>query len=160
MQLTAGNLMTLDGQLLPFARDLREALAVYARRRWPTNTSGNAAKAWGISKQTAVNLLKGHASDATLTRVFRAGGWELVLPVIGAVIGHPVTDFFRNQTREAAKEHAQAEQHERDASQAYRLLGRALVVDRRPAGASPASTREAGDGDRAARPPQARRLAG
>lgn len=122
MSLTADGIMSLDGQMLPFSRDLREALAIYARRTWPVNTSGHAAKAWGIPKTTAANLLKGHASDATVTRIIRAGGWALALPVIGAVIGEPVQAFFHDQMRRAAKEAARAQEHERLAQAAWTRL--------------------------------------
>lgn len=122
MTLTADTIMTLDGQNLPFSRDLREALAIYARRTWPVNTSGHAAKAWAIPKSTAANLLKGHASDATVTAIIRAGGWGLALPVIGAVIGEPVHAFFREQMRQAAKEAERAKHHEQLAAIAYRRL--------------------------------------
>ncbi len=99
MAQTMEAIMTLEGQLLPFARDFREALAIYARRTWPLNTSVHAAKAWGIDKTTAKNLLKGHASDATITRVLRAGGWAMALPVIGAVIGHSAEQFLEDERR-------------------------------------------------------------
>lgn len=114
--------MTFGGQNLPFAQDLREALANYARRTWPVNTSGHMAKAWGVSKDTAKNVLKGHASDATVTKIIRAGGWAVALPVIGAVIGEPVHTFFRDQMKEAAKQAERAKHHEELASAAYRAL--------------------------------------
>lgn len=122
MTLTAENLMTFDGQMLPFSRDLREALGLYARRTWPLHTSVHASKAWGVSKETAKNLLKGHASDATVTLILRKGGWALALPVIGAVIGEPVHAFFREQTRQAAREAEHARAHEVLAEAAYRRL--------------------------------------
>lgn len=122
MTITANGIMDLDGQLLPFSRDLREALGVYARRKWPLNTSVHAAKAWGVPKTTVANVLKGHASDATVTAIIRAGGWELALPVIGAVIGHPVDQFFRAQIKSAAREAERAEHHEQLAAAAYRRL--------------------------------------
>jgi hypothetical protein len=122
MTITADAIMHLDGQLLPFSRDLREALAIYARRTWPTNTSGHASRAWEIPKSTAANLLKGHASDATVTKIIRAGGWGLALPVIGAVIGEPVHAFFREQMRQAAKDAERAQEHEYLAAAAYRRL--------------------------------------
>ena len=147
MTMTADGIMTLDGQMLPFSRDLREALAIYARRRWPVNTSGHAAKTWGIPKSTAVNLLKGHASDATVTRIIRAGGWELALPVIGAVIGQPVHSFFREQMRQAAHEAEKAQHHERLAQAAYgRLAGPAAD----PGGSRPARADARGVGVEAA----------
>lgn len=122
MSLTADGIMNLDGQMLPFSRDLREALAIFARRTWPVNTSGHAAKAWGIPKSTAANLLKGHASDTTVTAIIRAGGWGLALPVIGAVIGEPVHAFFREQMRQAAKDAERAALHEQLAAAAYRRM--------------------------------------
>lgn len=99
MSVTFEEIMSLDGQNLPFARDFREALALYARRTWPLNTSVHAAKAWGIDKTTAKNLLKGHASDATITRVLRSGGWAIALPVLGAVIGHSAEQFLQDERR-------------------------------------------------------------
>lgn len=125
--------MTLDGQMLPFSRDLREALAIYARRTWPVNTSGHAAKAWGLPKTTAANLLKGHASDATVTKILQAGGWALALPVIGAVIGQPVHAFFREQMKHAAQEAERAQHHEHLARAAYRRL-EAVAADPGPVG--------------------------
>lgn len=122
MTITTAEIMTLGGQNLPFAQDLREALSNYARRTWPVNTTIHAAKAWGVSKDTAKNVLKGHASDATVTKILRAGGWELALPVIGAVIGEPVHAFFREQMKQAAKEAERAKQHEELAQAAYRRL--------------------------------------
>jgi hypothetical protein len=134
MTFTASEIMDFDGQLLPFSRDLREALGVYARRRWKLNTSVHASKAWGIPKSTVANLLKGHASDATVTKIIRAGGWELALPVIGAVIGEPVHAFFREQMRLAAKEAERAQHHEHLAETAYRRLARDAAVARQDRG--------------------------
>jgi hypothetical protein len=98
--------MHLDGQLLPFARDLREALGIYARRTWPLNASGHASQAWGIPKSTAANLLKGHASDATVTAILRAGGWPLALAVIGATIGQSFDDHLTQEREKLANERA------------------------------------------------------
>jgi hypothetical protein len=152
MTMTADTIMHLDGQLLPFSRDLREALAIYARRTWPLNTSVHAAKAWEIPKSTAANLLKGHASDATVTRIIRAGGWGLALPVIGAVIGEPVHAFFREQMRQAAKDAERAEHHELLAQAAYRRLARDV--------ADPGAPREEGRSFRAMGPKASRRMGG
>jgi len=101
--------MDLGGQILPFARDLREVLAVYARRRWTLNTTGQAAKAWGLPKSTVANLLKGSASDATVTAILRAGGWSLAIAVIGATIGESLDQFIDSERERLA--------HERNESQ-------------------------------------------
>lgn len=112
MQLTADRIMTSDGQELPFARDLREALAIYARRSWPLNTSGQAAKAWGLSKTTTANLLKGHASDATVTAVLRAGGWSLAVAVVGATIGQSLEDHLTQEQERLRHERRAFEERE------------------------------------------------
>ncbi len=114
MAVTANQIMTLDGQLLPFSRDLREALAVFARREWPLNTSVHAAKAWGIPKTTAANLLKGHASDATVTAIFRAGGWAVALPVLSAMIGEGVDTFITTERRKHVERARRAQTLSRD----------------------------------------------
>ena len=142
MTTTTADLMTFGGQGLPFAQDLREALANFARRTWPTNTSGHMAKAWGISKDTAKNVLKGHASDATVTKIIRAGGWSVALPVIGAVIGQPVETFFREQIKKAAREAERAVEHEQLAAAAYRSLA-ARSANPGPDRDAAASAREA-----------------
>ncbi len=104
--------MTADGQELPFARDLREALAIYARRTWPLNTSGQAAKAWGLPKTTTSNLLKGHASDATVTAVLRAGGWPLAMAVVGATIGQSLEDHLTQEQERLRHERRAFEERE------------------------------------------------
>jgi hypothetical protein len=130
----AMEIMTDCGQSLPFARDLREALGLYARRTWPLNTSGHAAKAWGIDKATAANLLKGHASDTTITRILRANGWSMAIPVLGAVIGQSLEDHVTNEIRKVADEReafaaqeaqlVRLETHLRGGSAAVRRVGR------------------------------------
>jgi len=152
MTITADGIMSLDGQMLPFSRDLREALAIYARRTWPLNTSVHASKAWKIPKTTAANLLKGHASDATVTAIIRAGGWALALPVIGAVIGEPVHTFFREQLKHAAREAERAKHHEELAQASYRRLAGAA--------ASPGEDRRTWAPAGEVRSDKARRLAG
>ena len=97
MTVGALGIMTDGGQNLPFSRDLREALSIYARRTWPRDTAKAAAREWGLSSTTAANLLKGHASDATVTRVLRAGGWRLASAVVGAVIGQSYDDFIHSE---------------------------------------------------------------
>lgn len=121
--------MTDGGQNLPFARDLREGLAVYARRHWRTNTAKQAAKAWGLPHATAANLLKGHASDATVTRVLRAGGWRLASAVVGAVIGHSYDDFLNTELEAIADERARIEQQDRDLRARWSAVQARRAVD-------------------------------
>lgn len=112
-------IMDGGGQLLPFARDLREALGLYARRTWPRDTAKSAAREWGLPLATASNLLKGHASDATVTKVLRAGGWRLASAVVGAVIGQSYDDFLHSELEAIAHERARIEDQETRIRQRY-----------------------------------------
>jgi hypothetical protein len=149
MAVTADDIMDLDGQILPFSRDLREALAIYARRTWPLNTSGHASQAWKIPKTTAANLLKGHASDATITAVLRAGGWPLALAVVGATIGQSLDDFIASEKARLRHERAQHEERERRLVEvAEHLLARRPVAS---AGGAEPRTWKSGEMVRASR---------
>lgn len=106
MAVGATEIMDLGRQNLPLARDLREAVAIYAKRTWPVNTAVHAARAWGISKDTARNVLRLAASDTTITTILRAGGWQLALAVIGATIGQTLEDHLERE-RNAHEAHAE-----------------------------------------------------
>ena len=137
-------IMTSGGQELPFVRDLREALGLYARRKWRRDTAKQAAKAWGLPHATASNLLKGHASDATVTRVLRAGGWRLASAVVGAVIGQSYDQFLHQELEAIAHERAQFDTREADLRRRYaavrarRAVGSAGLVLASPPSAEPA----------------------
>lgn len=122
-------IMTSGGQELPFVRDLREALGLYARRKWRRDTAKQAAKAWGLPHATAANLLKGHASDATVTRVLRAGGWRLASAVVGAVIGETYDDFLQSELEAIAHERARIEQQDRDLRARWSAVQARRAVD-------------------------------
>ena len=131
MTVGALGIMTDFGQTLPFARDLREGLAIYARRTWPRDTAKAIAREWGLAATTAANLLKGHASDATVTRVLRAGGWRLASAVVGAVIGQSYDDFIHSELEAIAHERAHFDAREADLRRRY-----AAVRARRSVGAA------------------------
>lgn len=114
MPLTASEIMTDGWQDLPLQRDLRDALATYARRTWPRDTAKNAARAWGVPLSTAQNILKGHASAATLSHVLRAGGWSVATAVVGAVIGQGLEEFIAAEKTRIRRERRNYEaRHER-----------------------------------------------
>lgn len=112
MTSTAIQIMTDDGQNLPLARDVRDALSAWAKREWPNNTAKRAAKAWGVSHSTAVNILKGHASASTLTHVLRKGGWGMAHAVIGAVIGESFEGWLNQEQGRLARARREHEAQE------------------------------------------------
>lgn len=117
-------------------RASRDALAVYARESWPTNTAKHAAREWDLSLDEARGVVAGRASQSTIDKVYKHpnGGWRVVLPVLGSVIGHGVDAFFREQMRLAAKEAERAHEHEQLAQAAYRRLAHDIADPREDRG--------------------------
>lgn len=75
--------LPLDAQI--FDRTLGEAMADIARHRYPRDTAKHIARAWGIDASTATNVVRGHCSERTLTKAFKAEGWPLIA-ALGAVV--------------------------------------------------------------------------
>lgn len=124
MQITS-----LRGTNLDLDARRRDALANYARLA--AEDAGMAPQAWvrktwGFEAYEAKHLLRGDASEPMWERILKGKGphtgWAVAIPVMGAVIGAPIHDFFREQTRIAAQEACLAEEHERLAAIAYRRL--------------------------------------
>jgi hypothetical protein len=118
-------------------RASRDALAGYCRAEWPSNTAKHVAREWSLSLDEARGIVAGRASQATIDKVFKHpnGGWRVVLPVLGSVIGHGVDAFFKEQMRQAAREAARAQEHEQLAKAAYRRLEARSVDPREDRGA-------------------------
>jgi hypothetical protein len=132
----------------------RDGLASYCEARWPVGRRKSVAKEWDLSADEARSVCEGSASQATLDKVWRhtRGGWTVLLPVMGAVIGQPIHEFFRAQNERAAREAASALEHERLARTAYR----ALASD----AAGPGEGRRSWKGAREVGASEARRVAG
>lgn len=84
---------------------LRDALATYAKLRWPTGTAKFAAREWGLSLDEAKGAVNRRASLTTLDKVLRHpnGGWAIALPILGAVIGHGADVFLHNERKRHAE---------------------------------------------------------
>jgi len=100
----------LGGELI-----LRDALATYARLRWPTNAAKHAAREWGLTLDEAKGLVAGRASQATIDKVLkhRNGGWKVAIPILGATIGQELDGFLAAEQRRLADEREQYERRER-----------------------------------------------
>jgi len=129
MTVTAMQITSLRGTNLDLDSRRRDALATYAR--YAAEDAGMAPqtwvrKTWGFEVYEAKALLRGDASEPMWERILKTkgphGGWSVALPVMGAVIGCPVHEFFREQTRLAALEAKRAHEHEQLAETAYRTL--------------------------------------
>lgn len=91
-------------------KQTRDALATYCRLRWPHHTAKQAAREWDLSLDEGRGIVAGRASQTTIDKVWKHtnGGWSVLIPVLGAVIGQPVEDFFaseKTRIRHARREH-------------------------------------------------------
>lgn len=80
-------------ELIP--RTMGETLAKMVRGRWKHATAKQVAAAWDLDPTTAANLIKGHASERTLTKAIKAEGWELL-----EALGHALTGQTHHEWEE------------------------------------------------------------
>lgn len=116
MQLTAQMILTDFGAKLALDQRRRDALAAYARAAHSRTQTRWGAQAWveaqwGLTDYEAKHLLKGNASEAVWERIVKHpnGGWSVVIPVMGAVIGMSLESYIEQQAKEAAREREQWE---------------------------------------------------
>lgn len=123
---TAVEILGSEGEKYPFLQldRTRDGLAAYCARRWPVGRRKSVAREWGLSADEARSVCEGSASQATLDKVWRhpQGGWTVLLPVMGAVVGQSIHDFFRAQMLAAAKAQQDALEHEKLAQAAWSRL--------------------------------------
>lgn len=92
-------------------RATRDALATYVRLRWAQHTAKHVAAEWDLTLDEAKGLVAGRTSLATLDRIFKhkRGGWAVILPVMGAVVGQTIEQFTASQIEEIRHERAELE---------------------------------------------------
>lgn len=118
-----------DATILGLDRATREALVIYCARRWPIGRRKAVEREWRLSPDEARGIIEGTASWSTVDKVWKRGGWAVILPILGAVVGHGVGEFF---AEEAARARQEAEQARSDAE----ALARVEDVARRSFGPS------------------------
>ena len=102
MTVTSMEILGRDGAnlpILPLLRQSRDALARYCEARWPVGRRKAVERAWGLSPDEARGVIEATASAATIDKVWKAGGWAVVLPVLSSVIGCSVEDFLQSERR-------------------------------------------------------------
>ena len=136
MKVTAMEIRHENGAGLPslgLDRATRDGLAAYAKLRWPSGTVKAVARAWDLSLDEAKGLVAGRASAATIDKIWKHadGGWAVVFPVLGAVIGHDAEAFIQSER----KRHAEAARRHRALVRDLRALARPLDPRSRELGA-------------------------
>lgn len=127
MTVTAMEILRSGGEkhpILPLDVEWDTGLKLYCERRWPVGRRKAVEKEWDLSVDDARAVVEGKASKRIISKIWkhRRGGWAVAIPVMGAVIGQPIHEFFREQNERAAREAAHALEHERLARAAYRAL--------------------------------------
>lgn len=111
---------------LPLDVDWDTGLAAYCEQRWPVGRRKAIEREWDLTPDDARSVVEGKASKRVITKIWKhpRGGWAVALPIMSAVIGHPVQAFFDQQLNNAAREQERALEHQRLARAAYgRLAG-------------------------------------
>lgn len=166
MTVTAQMVMTRGGAVLALDQSIADAVMHYARQTAEAEGMAPQAwcrKRWKLAEYEAKHVLRGDCSKTIYERILKLRGphcgWPVAIAVTGAVVGQDLSEFFRAQMRQAAKEAQRALEHEQFAKAAYRRLARDAGHPG-DAGDGPASTRQARRGPGEVGDDAARRLAG
>jgi hypothetical protein len=117
MQVTAMEILGRNGEScpkIPATRATREALARYVCAMAPTSRRKWAEDQWDLTPDQARAVIEGTASTATIDKIWKHenGGWAVLLPVMGAVIGHSFEDFVSKEQERLRHERRAFEQRE------------------------------------------------
>ena len=118
MASSAAMIFSNDGDFSPrlgLDRSMADALAVYVQQTFPPLGRRKAvANEWGLGTEEARTVIEGRPSRATLDRIFkhRNGGWRVILPVMGAVVGQTADAFIIQEKQRLAHERQSFEERE------------------------------------------------
>ena len=121
-------ILSNDGANFPVLhldRATAEALAVFCQQSFPAQGRRKAvAREWGLRDDEARSVIEGNASKATLDRIWKHpnGGWRVILPVMGAVVGQTADAFIIAERKRLANEREQYEAREARLDQMARDL--------------------------------------
>ena len=127
MTVTTMEILGRDGATSPslgLSRATRDALAEYTRLRWPTGRRKAIEREWDLSPDQARGVMEATASAATVDAIWKHsnGGWAVLLPVLGAVVGKPLHEHLRAEIAVVARQQQELEAHAELAEVAHRRL--------------------------------------
>lgn len=85
-------------------KSIRDVLADHFRRLYPANGTKLLAKDFGLSLDEAKGVLAGRCSLNSLNHIIKRGGWSVLLPVMGAVIGESLDQHIEKQREDHAEQ--------------------------------------------------------
>lgn len=107
-----------DGEFSPrlgLDRTMADAMAVWCEQSFPVQGRRKAiAKHFDISLDAARTLIEGRPSRTLLDQIFKHknGGWRVILPVMGAVVGQTADAFIIAEKQRLAHERQSFEERE------------------------------------------------
>jgi len=85
-------------ELIP--RTMGEHLAACVRKRWPKSTAKAVERAWDVDPTTAANIIRGRASERTISKALKAEGWPLLMALGEAMTGQAYDEFLESIVHE------------------------------------------------------------
>lgn len=83
-------------------RRMRDALADELKRRYPVGTRKQVEREFRLSVDEARSACNGSAGPGTLDRMWRRGGWDLVIPVFTRLLAEGLDQHLERERRRHA----------------------------------------------------------
>lgn len=119
--------LSQDLRLTP---QMGEAVGKWLRHRHPRDTAKRVAREVGVDTKTAENILSGHLSGTTFTRLLRAYGWPFLAQVGAAVCGETYQQSIDRELGEIADERRRLDEMEAGLRGSWEGLRARRSVDR------------------------------
>lgn len=91
---------------LQLDKDVRDALADYARTRWPNGTAKAFAREFNLTVDEGRAVVSARTSLALFVRILKAGGWGPALQYLAPVIGEGVDQHLTRERQHHADQAA------------------------------------------------------
>lgn len=114
MTVTHMEILGLGGAARPnlgLTRHTRDALAEYCRLRWPVGRRKAVAREWALTDDEARAVCEATPGTQTIDKIWKHpnGGWSVLVPVLGAVIGQSFETWLNQERGRLARERTRLE---------------------------------------------------
>jgi pimeloyl-ACP methyl ester carboxylesterase len=106
-----------------------EAVARWLKHRHPEHTAKLVAKDAGLDPRTVENILEGHLSGPTYTKLLRAYRFPLGMTVLAAVLGETYEDCITRELEDIAHDRRELDASEAHLRNSYARLRARRSVD-------------------------------
>lgn len=122
-------IMGLDPHELQLSLNAGEAVSRWLKHRHPANTAKLVARDTGLDPRTVENILEGHLSGTTLTKLLLAYRYGLGMTVMAAVLGETYEDSITRELEDIANDRRELDAHETRLRGRYARLRARRSVD-------------------------------